>query len=209
MGTKRVGLARTQALLENLKREVNLSTSTTLKGMNLSVTATTGAAGAGLTGDSSTSPQVFVQTIGGEIVTTVLLDLDGLVKESTVGDVIGADSSAAAYLFRYVEATHGVPYKLEMSCIVLPTGTNPLKDFDIIAADEAALSQDDSASGATNAVSLFAAAGNFAKGQTIQSLAVVPATNQYVYLAEGATSTNKQTFTAGKLVIKMYGRASF
>ena len=125
MGTKRVGLARTQALLENLKREVNLSTSTTLKGMNLSVAATTGAAGAGLTGDSSTSPQVFVQTIGGEIVTTVLLDLDGLVKESTVGDVIGADSSAAAYLFRYVEATHGVPYKLEMSCIVLPTGTNP------------------------------------------------------------------------------------
>ena len=31
MGTKRVGLARTQALLENLKRELNLS-STTLKG---------------------------------------------------------------------------------------------------------------------------------------------------------------------------------
>ena len=36
MGTKRVGLARTQALVEGLKRELNLSTETTLKNMKIS-----------------------------------------------------------------------------------------------------------------------------------------------------------------------------
>jgi len=42
MGTKRVGLARTQALIENLKRELQMNTST-LKGTKVEVVSLTGA----------------------------------------------------------------------------------------------------------------------------------------------------------------------
>ena len=68
MGTKRVGLARTQALLENLKREIDLSNSTTLKGMNLTVANESATYGAGMV-STEIAPQTSIQTIGGDIVT--------------------------------------------------------------------------------------------------------------------------------------------
>ena len=207
MGTKRVGLARTQALLENLKREIDLSTATTLKNAQLTVSEESATYGAGAI-STEVAPSTFIQNVGGDIVTTIQLDLTGLKKKSDVGDVIGLDGVAGAYLLQFLSQKQGILYKVEMSCIELPTGTNVLKDFDLIANSSATLEHDsDAASGGT---SIFAAGGDFALGTTIQNLAVTQPTNEhYIYLCEGATSTNAQVFTAGKLVIKLYGRASF
>ena len=57
MGTKRVGLARIQALIENLKRDLNLST-TRLKHSGTVPTLTTTTAGDGTTAISATSTDV-------------------------------------------------------------------------------------------------------------------------------------------------------
>ena len=206
MGNKRVGLARTQALLENLKREIDLSTSAILKNAQLTVAEESATYGAGAI-STEVAPSTFIQNVGGDIITTIQVDLTGLKKKSDVGDVIGLDGVSCAYLLQFLSAKHGILYKVEMSCIELPTGTNVLKDFDLIANSSATLAYDGDASGGT---SIFAAGGNFALGTTIQNLAVTQPTNEhYVYLCDGATSTGADTFTAGKLVIKLFGRASF
>ena len=206
MGSKRVGLARTQALLESLRREIDLSTATTLKNAQVTVGPEAATYGAGAI-STEVAPSTFIQNVGGDIVTTIQVDLTGLKKKSDVGDVIGLDGVSGAYLLQFLSAKHGILYKVEMSCIELPTGTNVLKDFDLIANSSATLAYDGDASGGT---SIFAAGGDFALGTTIQNLAVTQPTNEhYIYLCEGATSTNAQVFTAGKLVIKLYGRASF
>jgi hypothetical protein len=206
MGTKRVGLARTQKLLENLKREIDLSTSTILKNAQLTVAEESATYGAGAI-STEVAPSTFIQNVGGDIITTIQVDLTGLKKASDVGDVIGLDGVNGAYLLQFLSAKHGILYKVEVSCIELPTGTNVLKDFDLIVNSSATLAFDGDASGGD---SIFAAGGNFALGTTIQNLAVTQPTNaEYLYLCEGATSSDAQVFTAGKLVIKLFGRASF
>ena len=96
---------------------------------------------------------------------------------------------------------------MELSCLELPTGTNVLLDFDIIAQSAADVAYDDDISGGT---SILASGGNIAKGQTITNETVSPpTTSHYLCLADGATSTDAQVFTAGKLTVRLYGRASF
>ena len=207
MGSKRVGLARTQALLESLRREIDLSTATTLKNAQVTVGPEAATYGAGAI-STEVAPSTFIQNVGGDIVTTIQVDLTGLKKKSDVGDVIGLDGVSGAYLLQFLSAKHGILYKVEVSCIELPAAaSNNLLDFDLIANSSATLAYDGDASGGT---SIFAAGGNFALGTTIQNLAVTQPTNEhYVYLCDGATSTGADTFTAGKLVIKLFGRASF
>ena len=162
--------------------------------------------GAGVIG-TEVAPTTRISKINDEIITTITLDLTGLKKASDIGDVIGLDGTPGAYLLQYVTATHGILYRAELSCIELPTGTNVLKDFDLIIHSSAVLTYDGDASGGT---AILASGGNVAKGTTIESLAVgSPTSNHYLYLAEGATSTNAQLFTAGKLVIRLFGHKSF
>ena len=102
-------------------------------------------------------------------------------------------------------------YVIVISCPELPTGTNVLKDFDIISADETNLTFDGDAAGATNAVSLTAMNGDIALGQTYQDLTAGQpnADGDAIYLCEGATSTNQQLFTHGMLIVKFFGHKSF
>ena len=176
-----------------------------LKGASVARPGTDGLAGTG------TAPTINILTVGDEIITTIKVDLTGLKKKSDVGDVIGKVSVANASLIIYAKATHGVLHKVEISCPELPTGTNVLKDFDIISADETDLTFDGDAAGGTNAVSITAMGGNIALGQTYQDLtAGTPnADGDALYLCEGAASTNAQLFTAGMLVIKLYGSKEF
>ena len=209
MGTKRIGLARVEALLENLKREISLGVETTLKDAALSVTAESATHGAGII-STEVAPKTFIHKMGTDIVTVVELDLTGLKKVSDDGDIIGLDGTDGAYFLQYKTATHGVLYRAEISCLELPTGTNVLKDFDIFAGDEADGAYNDDGTSLTNAKTVLTGGGDIALGATKESLATGGVANdQYLYLIEGATSTNAQLFTAGKLVIKLYGRASF
>ena len=206
MGTKRVGLARTQALIESLKREIDLST-TTLKSLNAVVSAEAATYGAGMI-STEVAPATYISKLAnGDIVTTVDIDLTGLKKANDVGDAIGLDGTDGAYFLQYSTATHGILYRIEVSCLELPTGTNVLKDVDVIAQSAADVAYDDDVSGGT---ALLTMGGNMAKGQTFTNETVSPPTDtHYLVLADGATSTGAALFTAGKITVRLYGRASF
>jgi len=189
---------------------VTLSGGTTLTGATTITGLTSTGFGAGLAGTGTAPTQTIVQ-IGEEIITTTKIDLTGLQKQSDIGDVIGKVGGGAAYIAVYNPATHGVLTKIEISCVELPTGTNVLLDFDLISANTSILAVAGDAAGASNAVSLTAMAGNIALGQTYQDLtAGTPnASGNAIYLCEGATSSDQQVYTAGMLIVKLYGHKTF
>ena len=169
-----------------------------------------GGTGAGLVG-TGTAPSQTILTVNDEIITTTKIDLTGLKKKSDVGDVIGKAGTNSAYLALYAVATHGLLHKIEISCVELPTATNALLDFDLIAHDTTTLTYDGDASGGT---SMTAMNGNIALGQTYQSYdgaaAIVgqPTEGQAIYLAEGNTSGDN-LYTAGMIIVKMFGHKAF
>ena len=189
---------------------VELTGTTTLTGATTITGAATTGFGAGLAG-TGTAPTQTIVTIGEEIITTTKIDLTGLQKQSDVGDVIGKVGGGAAFIALYNPTTHGVLTKIEISCVELPTGTNVLKDFDLISANTAVLAAAGDAAGASNPVALAALGGNIALGQTFQTLTpgVPNASGNAIYLTEGAASTNQQLFTAGMLIVKLYGHKTF
>ena len=76
MGSKRIGLARIQALIENLKRELKLSTATTIDVGGINTTAQM-AAGSGIT-TVSTAVRHSVVKVGNVFHTQIVIDLAGL-----------------------------------------------------------------------------------------------------------------------------------
>ena len=84
MGTKRVGLARVEALLENLKRDIRWGDGTSFS------TYDANDVGTGFDGAETCNVKVFKQN--GEIVTTIMVDITGLADSGTVKDVIGEGS---------------------------------------------------------------------------------------------------------------------
>ena len=213
MGSKRIGLARTQALIQNLKRELNLQ-GTTLSGADTSGQATpiADAHGAGAISTEVAPKHYRYRTPDGTFINTIELDLTGLKSYSDEGDAIGLDGVAGAFITKYVASTFGILYKIEVSCIELPTAdSNVLLDFDLLSAQEATLQGDNAVDGATNPIDLFVSGGNFALGETKQQLAAGQpnADGDSIYLVSGNTHGGASVFTRGKLVIKFYGHPTF
>lgn len=159
--------------------------------------------GPGAIGTSSFgAPKTYIRTENGEIITTIKVDLTGLGSKSDDNDVIGLTAGGAAYLLRYVVATHGIIYKGEMSCIELPTAAaNPALDIDLLSSTAATGAYDTDGAAYTAVVT---AGGNWTLGLT-KSLTAVPTANHYLYLADGATHTAESVFTGGQFLIKLYG----
>lgn len=154
------------------------------------------------------APKTYIERVGGDFVTTIEVDLTGFSAENDIDDVIGITGTDAAYLTELTTARNGIIYKVEMSCLELPTAaSNVLLDFDLRAAANFTLAEAADASSVGSAV--FAAGGNFALQQTIVGLVPVITGTKFLYLTVGNTHTGACTFTAGKLVIRLYGRPSF
>ena len=167
-----------------------------------------GGAGYGL-GALSTevAPKSFIQTIGGDIITTIEVDLTGLKSRNDVGDVIGVASTAGAYIAEVSDAVNGIIYKVELSCLETPTASsNPGLDIDIASAADPTADYDDDLSGA-NVV--LASGNNSAKGVTFTGLTPTITSGHYLYLLTGATHTGDSVYTGGKYAIRLYGRATF
>ena len=149
------------------------------------------------------APQYARTTVGDIIVTTIKVDLTGLGGISDDGDVIGiASGTPAAYVYKNVEVDNGVIFKVEMTCIEVPTSSsNNLADIDLFSASSATLGYNGDVSGGTQ---LIDAGGDWTKGE-IQNDSAIPTANHYLYLAEGATHTGANTFTAGQYLITLYG----
>ena len=210
---RRIGLARVENLLENLKREINLAgstlTSATITGQSNAITAAHGAGAI----STEVAPAHYRYTApDGSLVNTIDLDLTGLKSYNDEGDVIGLDGVAGAYVTKYVASTFGVLYKVEMSCLELPTASsNVALDFDLISATSATLAGDGAVDGESDAVDVFIGGGNAVLGTTIQDLSAgqPDADGDAIYLVTGATHSGASVFTAGKLLIKFYGHPTF
>jgi len=188
-------------------------------GLGMSTVAITEAETGGITGASggtteSTSygagmisteivPQYTRTKIGRDIVTSVLIDLTGLANKNDVDDVIGLAAGGAAYFYKNVVAENGIIYKIEMTCLELPTASsNPGLDVDLVSNSAATRVYDNDGSGYT---AVIAAGADMVLGDTLQNLADHGAADDYYYLTTGATHTGDSTYTAGKLMIKFYG----
>ena len=165
----------------------------------------TGAGADGSDGGITTS----IQKINGEIITTILVDIHGLLCSGTVKDVIGEDGAAAAYIGRIVTAKSGIVYKIEMACIEKPAGSNTSFDIDLVSSTHS-LAEDvvyDSGAGSAE-LSLIAAGGDWQKGMRKASAVGLNWANlaaDYIYLANGSGANSGGTYTAGKFIIKLYG----
>ena len=148
-------------------------------------------------------PVINIVTLNNVVTTTIQIALKGLTSKNDVDDVIGLAAGGAARLCKITSAEMGQIFKISMSCTELPTASsNAGRDIDLRSASNLTRIYDNDLSGGT---SLIAAGGNWALGKTIEQLVTVPTANHGLYLTTGATHTGDSVYTAGQLVITLYG----
>tara|TARA_A100001515_G_scaffold66421_1_gene52644 strand:+ start:1820 stop:3583 length:1764 start_codon:yes stop_codon:yes gene_type:complete len=150
-----------------------------------------------------------VANINGEIVTTILVDIQGTRGydgTNADGRVIGRDGQSNAYLTRVQQAINGYVYRIEFSCIEEPNASsNPQKNI-VLSADDTARAQGVDGSSYDHLVDLN---NNWARGTSKSSADGATFGNglddDYLYLTNGSSAGDDNDYTAGKFVIKLYG----
>ena len=128
----------------------------------------------------------FVEKNGNIIKTSIYIDLDGL-RSTAADDIIGVDgTSNPCHIGQIVAGTSGTIFAGTVACLETPAGGDP--DIDIYSATEGTGTEDKAISTLT---------------ETFKSLTAFPAANEYLYLVAGATTD--ADYTAGKLLIELYG----
>lgn len=157
--------------------------------------------GAGAIG-TSTAPELNRWVENGTIITQIKVDITGLAcKGDAAKDAIGLAAGGAAYIGRYVTATYGIVYRVEMSCIQLPgQGTATITaDIDLGAEDVGTTAYDAAVDDVViNTASLVA-------GETAVTNVPALTANDYLYLVEGDTAATTGVYNAGQYLITFYG----
>ena len=162
---------------------------------------TPNAHGSGIADDAINT---FVNKIGGDTCTTILIDLHGgLAAGGSADDIIGTDGGAAnAYIAELTTGVNGIPYSIEMSCLELPTAGDV--DFNLVCSATAT----DAENAAVTSPTVILNNGDLALGTYVSadSGATLAALSlKYLYLTCGTAT--EAAYTAGKLVIKITGAA--
>jgi hypothetical protein len=174
---------------------------TTVPGQLSAPESVASTAGVGITGTAD-NYVTSVEKIGSIIKTTILIDVDGLNSGNAADDIIGADGAGVAHLGQITAALNGTIFAGKITCLETPAGGDP--DIDLWYADEATGVEDTLVTDLTNEIQVIDH-GDWAAGE-IGALTAFPAANKYLYLASGdATSA---TYTAGILLIELYGKAA-
>ncbi len=161
-------------------------------------------AGAIGTGPGNTAYRHTDSTTG-LIPTEIHIDLTGLQGDGTQNKVIGIKSGAPdAYLYQQTDATNGVLFKTEISCIELPAGGGTV-DVNFVWNSSGTLGYND-AGGTTFGIN----SGTWVAGNTLTSYdglsSVTSGTaDHYLYLTDGDGNADDSVFTAGQYVIRLYG----
>jgi hypothetical protein len=159
--------------------------------------------GAGAIG-TAFAPRTYRYTREGVIITEIHVDITGLgCKGDAAKDAIGLAAGGDAPIGRYVVATCGVVFRIEMICLELPgEGTATITaDIDLGAEDDGDVAYDGPVDDVViNTASLVA--GEMA-------ITNVPAltANDYLYLVEGDTAATTGVYNAGQYIIRLYGHA--
>jgi len=146
----------------------------------------------------------FVTKIGGDITTTILIDLHGgLASGGTADDVIGTDGGAAnAYIAELTSAVNGIPYLIEFACLEVPTGGDP--DINLVCSATGTTAENAAVTSGTVLLNNGdLTLGFYAEADGGSTLAAL--SKKYLYLTSG--DATEAAYTAGKLVIKIHGAA--
>ena len=139
---------------------------------------------------------------GNIIVTYILIDLAGLADGDANGDIIGNPAGGEkCYFFLYDADIMGTNYGGDITCMETPAGGDP--DIDLYYATEATGKQDGAIGSLTETQVIDH--GDWTAGD-VDALSAPIVDGKYVYLVCG-TKTDA-TYTAGQLMIKLYGYAS-
>lgn len=160
--------------------------------------------GAGAIGTGIAPATYRYTAANNDIVTEIQLDLTGLACVGTAAnDVIGLAAGGAAYIGRYVTATCGIVYRVEVICLETPgEGTATITtDIDIASNSSDALEYDGAAGAAECNL------GGLAVGNSYVVDAPGLTANDYLYLVEGDTAATTGVYDAGQLIVRLYGHA--
>ena len=206
---KRVGLARTQALIEQLKREL-LMGGATFENIKIGGPQTT--VGAGLQSGSVAMPITKITNVGGDIVTSIGLDLEDLSGSATGNVVIGnSQGGGAAYLYQHQDSVNGKVYKVEVTCLEDIAGGHANAAFGISGSTLGSYSQGQAGTGLGDPFLVYNMTGSIQEYDKFSgSVVAQPDNDSYMYLlASNSDAGTAGQFTAGKLIIKFYGHEDF
>lgn len=168
----------------------------TVTGRSGSGMASPAAAGAGIAG-TAVVYETSVSENNGIVTTSIMIDLTGLNSGGTAGDIIGKNGSGVAYIGRITTADSGTVFGVKMTCYEVPTGGDD--DIDLYSATEGTGVEDVAISTLTETQIINS--GTLALGTTAFGTDI--AADQYLYLVGQGTSN--ATYTAGRLLIEIYG----
>jgi hypothetical protein len=166
-------------------------------------------AGAG-TGGTGTIVQNSVTREGNIIKTKIVVDLTGLHNSGVANDLIGLDGTDGAYLTQITTAVNGTILGGFTTCLEAPaTGAGTRTDIDIYVAENANGAYDDDFSALTNQAQAVNH-GTLSLGTQGIVIPDVISNGEYLYLVgvNNDTSDGKQAYTAGRLLIELFGQAS-
>lgn len=157
-------------------------------------------AGAGITDGTGTVYHSWIERNGNIIKTSIYIDLTGL-RSTAADDIIGVDgTSDPCHIGQIVAGTSGTIFAGTVACLETPGGGDP--DIDIYSATEGTGTEDTAISTLTE--TLLINAGDHA-ANAFKSLTAFPTADEYLYLVAG--DTTDADYTAGKLLIELYGTA--
>jgi hypothetical protein len=160
-------------------------------------------AGTGISTGTGTICEHSVTKIGGIFKTEILIDLTGLADDGTTNDIIGKpDDTVNCHIGQILAAVNGTIFAGRISCFETPATGDP--DIDLWYADEATGAQGAGIAALTSAAQCINH-GDWTAEDT-DYLTAFPAANKYMYLTVGAGTPDDGTYSAGILLIELWGK---
>ena len=198
------------------------------------VTKTDSAVGDGFDGTGSIC-NIFINKFGGEIITTIQIDITGLYG-GTGGDKIIGKNEEASNFYQITSSNNGIVYKIELICIEAPLAgnsnggqsyaiglqVNPTDN----GVEASVFNHNDDAAPPSTGYEYFIDATTYDQILGKYSVSVPPATgtdwenpvptfwvnglnNKFLHLyagyGNGRGSSTNDAYTAGKFLVKLYG----
>jgi hypothetical protein len=191
------GPVRSQNGFQTISTNATTGTVTVLS-KSAAAIANPAATGAGIEGSAAVY-ETSVKTENGIVTTSIMIDLTGLQSGGTAGDIIGKNGSGVAYIARITTADNGTVFGVKMTCFEAPAGGDT--DIDLSSATEGTGVEDVAISTLTETQIINS--GTLSLGTTAFGTDI--AADQYLYLVGQGTSN--AAYTAGRLLIEIYGYA--
>jgi len=151
-----------------------------------------------LSGSGWNNKTVLGQSINTNRLTTITIDLESN-KSAGNGNAVGIDNSNATYLARVQTSTTGIVYKIEVGCIEAIAGG--AAHLALYQSTTGTYTHNQTVSGS----SLLDLTNSLAVGDTKTQNSCTDLSDDYIYLVSSTGSDSTSLYTAGKLIIKLYG----